>query len=296
MRGNGMKSELIFAFIVLSVGLYAQNDFSDFAAEDGSGIGKIQKLHKTNAGKKAVYTTHDTVNDCCEDVQLVTILLDEAVMKHVRKLSAEEGMVVLKSHQLWWKYFDSTPSLPNVNGSGRGIHSLIIDSARIQSRWEALRLPYKQYLVYAKIANLCQVRLNCGTFKMRFGEVCLKKEACWAYDDRAVKIYGKYYHSFPARLLPETCRIIDDAGTTYYSAVLKNLKSHFFCVWDSKGKPRAVYVLADVEKISSVTVSDDNIATIVYLDKQKKEVKNSFQLKQVNETAIPSEYEFSVFY
>ena len=78
--------------------------------------------------------------------------------------------------------------------------------------------------------------------------------------------------------------------------MLKNLKSHFFCVWDSRGNPRAVYVLADVEKISSVTVSDDNIATIVYLDKQKKEVKKTFPLKQVNETAIPSKYEFSGFY
>ena len=230
---------ILFAVTALVVNLAAQEPitFSDFIAEDGSGIEKLLKLQKERCAKKEVYTTHDTVSDACEQVELVSVLLNEAVMKKVRKLPADQGMIILKSHQLWWKYFDSTPSLPNVNGSARGIFSLITDYLRIKSRWEAVRLPYEQYLVYAKIANLCQVRLNCGTYKMRFGEVCLKKEASWAYDADAVKTFGKYYHDFPISILPETCRK-NEAG---YIAVLQSAKGLYLCTWDLDGMPLAVH-------------------------------------------------------
>ena len=134
---------ILFAVTVLVVNLAAQEPitFSDFIAEDGSGIEKLQKLQKERCDKKEVYTTHDTVSDACEQVELVTTLLDQAVIKKARKLPFEQGMIILKSHQLWWKYFDSTPSLPNVNGSARGIFSLMTDYLRIKSRWEAVRLP-----------------------------------------------------------------------------------------------------------------------------------------------------------
>ena len=71
---------------------------------------KLPKLQKERGDKKEVYTTHDTVNDACEQVELVTVLLNEAVMQKARKLPADQGMIVLKSHQLWWRYFDSTLS------------------------------------------------------------------------------------------------------------------------------------------------------------------------------------------
>ena len=211
---------ILFAVTAFVVNLIARESvtFSDFIAEDGSGIEKLLKLQKERCDKKEVYTTHDTVSDACEQVELVTILLNEAVIKKVRELPADQGMIILKSHQLWWKYFDSTPSLPNVNGSARGIFSLMTDHLRIKSRWEAVKQPYEQYLIYAKIANFCHVRLNCGTYKMRFGEVCLKKEACWAYDTDAVKTFGKYYHDFPVSILPETCR----KNETGYIAVLQS--------------------------------------------------------------------------
>ena len=157
-----MKLFLAIFCLFSSIILLAQEPvtFSDFIAEDGSGMEKLEKYQKILADKKEVYTTHDTVSDICEQVELVTVLLNEAVMKKVRELPPEQAMIVLKSHQLWWKYFDSTPSLPDVNGSARGIFSLMTDYLRIKSRWEAVKLPYEQYLVYAKIANLCQVRLN----------------------------------------------------------------------------------------------------------------------------------------
>ena len=203
-----MKILFTIALSFLTVMLSAENivTFSDFIAEDGSGIEKLLKLQNARADKKEVYTTFDTAEDALEQVELVTVLLNEAVMKKVRKLSADQGMIVLKSHQKWWKYFDSTPSLPNVNGSARGIFILMGNFLRIKNRWEAVKLPYEQYLIYAKIANFCQVRLDCGTYKMRFGEVCLKKEASWAYDADALKTFGRYYHDFPINILPETCR------------------------------------------------------------------------------------------
>ena len=217
-----MKLFLAILCLFSSVILFSQDSitFSDFIAEDGSGIEKLQKLQNARADKKEVYTTFDTANDALEQVALVTTLLNETVIKKVRKLPADQGMIVLKSHQLWWKYFDSTPSLPNVNGSARGIFSLMTDFQRIQSRWKAVKLPYEQYLVYAKIANFCQVRLNCGTYKMRFGEVCLKREAGWAYDADAVKTFGKYYHDFPTALVPESCQ----RNENNYIAVLRGGK------------------------------------------------------------------------
>ena len=274
---------ILFAVTALVVNLAAQEQitFSDFIAEDGSGIEKLLKLQKERCNKKEVYTTHDTVNDACEQVELVTILLNEAVMKMVRKLPFEQGMIILKSHQLWWKYFDSTPSLPNINGSARGIFSLMTDYLRIKSRWEAVRLPYEQYLVYAKIANLCQVRMNCGTYKMRFGEVCLKKEACWAHDADAVKTFGKYYHDFPVSILPEACR----KHETGYVAVLKSAKDLYLCIWDQTGTPFAVHPLKDVKKIVAVTVEVDEVK-IAGIDKQEKQYNFTFNLNESNQTKI----------
>ena len=274
---------ILFAVTALVVNLAAQEQitFSDFIAEDGSGIEKLLKLQKERCAKKEVYTTHDTVSDACEQVELVTILLNEAVMKRVRKLPANQGMIILKSHQLWWKYFDSTPSLPNINGSARGIFSLMTDYLRIKSRWEAVRLPYEQYLIYAKIANLCQVRMNCGTCKMRFGEVCLKKEACWAHDADAVKTFGKYYHDFPVSILPETCR----KHETGYVAVLKSAKDLYLCIWDQTGTPFAVHPLKDVKKIVTVTIEIDK-AEILGTDKQEKQYKFTFNLKENNQLKI----------
>ena len=274
---------ILFAVTVLVVNLAAQEPitFSDFIAEDGSGIEKLLKLQKERCDKKEVYTTHDTVSDACEQVELVSVLLNEEVMKKVRKLPFEQGMIILKSHQLWWKYFDSTPSLPNVNGSARGIFSLMTDYLRIKSRLEAVRLPYEQYLVYAKIANACQVRIDCGTYEMRFGEVCLKKEASWAYDADTVKTFGKYYHDFPIRILPETCRKND----TGYIAVLQSAKSLYLCIWDQNGTPFAVHPLNGVQKIVKLTIEADK-AEIIGTDKQGKQYKFTFNLKESNQLKI----------
>ena len=280
-----MNKITIFLFTVTAfvINLAAQEPitFSDFIAEDGSGIEKLLKLQKERCAKKEVYTTGDTVSDACEQVELVSALLNETVMKKIRKLPADHGMIILKSHQLWWKYFDSTPSLPNVNGSARGIFSLMTDYLRIKSRWEAIRLPYEQYLVYAKIANFCQVRLNCGTYKMRFGEVCLKKEACWAHDTDAVKTFGKYYHDFPIRILPESCRK-NEAG---YIAVLQSKKTLYLCIWDQNGTPLAVHPMKDVKKIVTVTIEADK-AEIIGTDKQEKQYKFTFNLNESNQLKI----------
>ena len=278
-----MKLFLAILCLFSSVILFSQDSitFSDFIAEDGSGIEKLLKLQNARADKKEIYTTHDTVSDACEQVELVTVLLNEAVMKKVRKLPADQGMIVLKSHQLWWKYFDSTPSLPNVNGSARGIFILMGNFLRIKNRWEAVKLPYEQYLVYAKIANFCQVRLDCGTFRMRFGEVCLKKEASWAYDADAVKIFGKYYHDFPISILPETCRKYENG----YIAVLQSAKTLCLCIWDQTGAPLAVHPLKDAKKIVAVTVEVDEVK-ITGADKQKKQYKFTFDLNESNQTKI----------
>ena len=278
-----MKLFLAILCLFSSIILFSQEPitFSDFIAEDGSGIEKLLKLQKERCDKKEVYTTHDTVSDACEQVELVTVLLNEEVMKKVRKLPADQGMIVLKSHQQWWKYFDSTPSLPDVNGSARGICSLMTDFLRIKSRWEAVKLPYKRYLIYAKIANFCHVRLDCGTYKMRFGEVCLKKEACWAHDADAVKTFGKYYHDFPVSILPEACR----KHETGYVAVLKSAKDLYLCIWDQTGTPFAVHPLKDVKKIVAVTVEVDEVK-IAGIDKQEKQYNFTFNLNESNQTKI----------
>ena len=274
---------ILFAVTALVVNLAAQEQitFSDFIAEDGSGIEKLQKLQKERCDKKEVYTTHDTVSDACEQVELMTVLLNEAVMQKVRKLPAGQGMILLKSHLLWWKYFDSTPSLPDVNGSAHGIFSLMTDFLRIKSRWAAVKLPYEQYLIYAKIANFCQVRLDCGTYKMRFGEVCLKKEACWAHDTGAVKTFGKYYHDFPVSILPGTCRKSESG----YIAVLQSATSLCLCIWNQSGAPLAVQPLKDVRKISTVTIEADGVK-IIGTDKQGKQYKFTFDLNESNQLKI----------
>ena len=97
-----MKLFLAILCLFSSVILFSQDSitFSDFIAEDGSGIEKLLKLQNARADKKEVYTTLDTAEDAFEQVALVTALLNEAVMKKVRKLPTERGMIVLKSHQL----------------------------------------------------------------------------------------------------------------------------------------------------------------------------------------------------
>lgn len=274
---------ILFAVTAFAVDLAALEPitFSDFIAGDGSGIEKLLKLQNARADKKEVYTTHDTVSDACEQVELVTVLLNEAVMKKVRKLPFDQGMIVLKSHQLWWKYFDSTPSLPNVNGSARGIFILMGNFLRIKNRWEAVKLPYEQYLVYAKIANFCQVRLNCGTYKMRFGEVCLKREACWAYDADAVKTFGKYYHDFPTALIPESCQ----RNENNYIAVLQGGKLFYLCLWDQTGMPYAVHPLNNVKKIVSTVLNSEKVE-VTCIDKQEKQCKFIFNLNERNQTKI----------
>ena len=278
-----MKILFTVALSLMTVLLSAENiiTFSDFIAEDGSGIEKLQKLQNARADKKEVYTTFDTANDALEQVALVTTLLNETVIKKVRKLPADQGMIVLKSHQQWWKYFDSTPSLPDVNGSARGIFILMGDFLRIKNRWEAVKLPYEQYLVYAKIANFCQVRLDCGTYKMRFGEVCLKKEATWAYDADAVKTFGKYYHDFPTALVPESCQ----RSENNYVAVLQNGKLFYLCLWDQTGMPYAVHPLNNIKKIVS-TVPDSEKVEVTCIDKQEKQCKFIFNLNERNQTKI----------
>ncbi len=281
--------KIIIAFIFIGVfclSVTAQEAiyFSDYIAEDGSGLELLQKIYKKRVNKKDVYTTHDIVDDSCEQVELVTVLLNEAVMKKVRELSVEQGMVVLKSHQQWWKYFKATPSLPDVNGSERGICSLMTDFQRIKARWAAVRLPYKQYLVYAQIANFCKVRLDCGTYKMRFGEVCLKKEACWAYDENAVKTFGKYYHAFPIEILPETCRKSEFG----YVAVLQNAQSLYLCTWGIDGMPLAVHALKNVKKISSISPKTATVE-IIGIDPQNKQQNFIFYWNEINQIKISSQ-------
>jgi hypothetical protein len=194
-------------------------------------------------------------------------------------------MIVLKSHQQWWKYFATTPSLPDINGSARGIYSLITDFLRIKARWNAVRLPYDQYLVYAKIANYCHVRLDCGTYKMRFGEVCLKKEACWAYDADAVKTFGKYYHDFPTRILPESCCRTPEN----YIAVVSSAGKFHLCIWNSNGMPTAVYPLADARKIVSVSVTGEKTIEVVYENSGKAQQKTVFIINKKNDNKILTE-------
>lgn len=277
------KTLILWGILTATCIAVGQNapEFSEYLAEDGSGMEKLEKYQNILADKKEVYTTHDTVNDACEQVELVTVLLNEAVMKKVRKLPVNQGMIVLKSHLQWWKYFDSTPSLPDINGSARGIYSLNTDLLRIKSRWEAVKLPYEKYLIYAKIANLCQVRLDCGTYKMRFGEVCLKKEACWAYDADDVKTFGKYYHDFPVSILPKTCRK-NESG---YIAVLQSAKGLYLCTWNLDGMPIAVHSLKEIKKISSATFNADNVE-IIGTDKQEKQYKFTFNLNESNQLKI----------
>ena len=143
-------------------------------------------------------------------------------------------------------------------------------------------MPYEQYLVYAKIANLCRVRLDCGTYKMRFGEVCLKKESCWAHDEEAVKIHGKYYHDFPIGILPETCRTTAEN----HLAVLACSGQFYLCIWDRSGTPRAVHLLADAQKIISVSVTNQNHVEVVCQNSGNKHCRAIFACDAANQTAI----------
>ena len=280
-----MKTVFAIAFSLITVMLSAENilTFADFIAEDGSGIEKLQTIQEKKADKKEVYTTHDTASDVAELVELVTVLLNEAVMKKVRELPPEQGRIIMRSHQLWWKYFDSTPSLPNVNGSARGIYTLSTDFLRIKARWEAVKLPYEQYLVYARIANFCRVRLECGTYKMRFGEVALKKEACWSYDAEAVKTSGKYYHAFPTALIPESCR----RNGNNYAAVLQGDKQFYLCIWDQAGMPWAVHPLDSVKTIVSMVMDSDKVE-INAVDTHGKQCRFIFAVNERNQTKIYS--------
>ena len=81
-----MKFAITIICLFLNIILFANEpvSFFDFVAADGSGIEILQKLQEERAEKKEVYTTHDTTNDVCELVELVTVLLDEAVMQKVR--------------------------------------------------------------------------------------------------------------------------------------------------------------------------------------------------------------------
>lgn len=275
---------LVGSLLLLSALIVDAQDlisFSEFVDENGHGLEILSKLEEEKIKNKKFYTTHDCVDDAYEKVRLITVLLNEAVIRHVRKLPEKDGLIVLKSHQQWWKYFAATSSLPNINGSARGIYSLMTDFLRIKARWEAVKLPYEQYLIYAKIANFCQVRLNCGNYKMRFGEVCLKKEAGWAYDADAVKTFGKYYHDFPISILPETCRNNENG----YIAVLQSAKTLYLCIWDQTGSPLAVHPLKDVKKIVS-TVPDSEKVEVTCIDKQKKQCQFIFNLNERNQTKI----------
>ena len=269
-----------------AVALLAQEpvSFSDFIAEDGSGIAKLKKFQDIRGDKKEVYTTHDTVRDLWEQVELVTVLLDEAVMQKVRKLPAEQGMELLKTHLMWCKYFKATPSLPDISGSASGIFSLAGDFIRIKNRWEGVKLPYEQYLVYEKIANLCQVRLDCGNCKMQFGEVCLKKEACWASDADEVARCGKYYHDFPIGMQPESCVKIPGG----YAAILHAHPMQYLCVWNSDGVPTAVHTLKTLKKVTTVSVDNGQIKVSGkdHSDAQKTE---SFSVAERNTAKISTE-------
>ena len=116
---------------------------------------------------------------------------------------------------------------------------------------------------------------------MRFGEVCLKKEASWAYDADAVKTFGKYYHDFPIRILPENCRK-NEAG---YIAVLQSKKTLYLCIWDQNGTPLAVNPLNGVQKIVKLTIEADK-AEILGIDKLEKQYKSTFNLKENNQLKI----------
>ena len=116
---------------------------------------------------------------------------------------------------------------------------------------------------------------------MRFGEVCLKREAGWAYDADAVKTFGKYYHDFPISILPETCR---NNGNGYI-AVLQSAKTLYLCIWDQTGTPFAVHPLKDVKKIVKLTIETDK-TEILGTDKQEKQYKFTLNLTESNQLKI----------
>ena len=99
--------------------------------------------------------------------------------------------------------------------------------------------------------------------------------------NRHKKSVGKYYHDFPIRILPETCRK-NESG---YIAVLQSKKTPYLCIWDQNGTPLAVHPMKDVKKIVTVTIDADK-AEIIGTDKQEKQHKFTFNLNESNQLKI----------
>ena len=282
MTGKNFTILFFFSFFVFVLAAQEDLSFYDFVAEDGSGLLKLQEMHNKKVAAKKVYTTQDTLKDVYEQKKLVSILLNEAVIKKVEELPLDKGTIVFKSHQKWLKYFKKVPSLPDINGSGRGIYSLAMDFCRIKNRYEALKLSYQQYLIYAEIANTCRVRLDHGSYKMQFGEVCLKKEACWAHDEEAVKTFGKYYYEFPVNILPETCCKIPP----YYFCVLNSYRKFYLCIWNDQGIPFAVHPLPETKKILSASFAKGNHIEVTYENNRKRQETVRFIINKPNQIRI----------
>ena len=149
--------------------------------------------------------------------------------------------------------------------------------------------------MYAKIANCCCVRLDCGTYKMRFGEVGVKKLADWFLDDQVVAVYGKYYYDFPTVIWPESCRAVTLGDDTFYLAVLDNRRADgawkkgvFLCTWNKHGEPLAVRELDDCQTLKTLAADADGRVSISYGTSGGKTAVRTFRLAESNAVTIRS--------
>jgi len=229
------------------------------------------RKHHEYLTKHGQYTTVDITGYSYNECELLRVLLNETVLDRALKLPADDSAVMLKSHLAFLRYFRDNPSRPSVGeqGSGRAIEGLAIDCRRLAARLEAVRLPWSDYKVYAKIANTCRVPMSDALHKMRFGEVRRSGRAPWAYDPGAVRDFGGTIFDHPTTLIAASCRAFVYGGKTMYCAVIrddqptleKDAVSLYCCVWDEAGFPLALHPLrGDAEKplrkIKTVKVED----------------------------------------
>lgn len=251
--------------------------FQELVDVKGNGLSLLKKAIDRKYENDRIVPTYEIAADVYEQAALARVLLNETVLAKAQGLSRKDADILLHSHLAWLKYFKENPSRPSAyeQGAERAVYGAMIDLRRIEARLNAVRLPWEQYKVYAKIANSCRVPLEDGLHRMKFGEIKLVLDAAWAYNQKDAENYGSKINEYPVVLLANTCRMERIGTAVYYCAVILPTDREpenpvvYLCIWKQDGLPQAIHKLKldKGQESSKIGISiDGNTVTITGLN------------------------------
>lgn len=247
----------------------------------------IDDLHTKNykailSGKKkgSVRLDEDWFFDWMLDrKEFQNFMLCDFICNNAYEVPESKKISVFKDFLEWKKYLKNEGNF--FSGIFRTTNAMHIDSVilavqRLETRYQAIDLQLNQpekYSIYSELLNKAKVRVNRGGItvpvKFTYGEIYTIESG---------------FSKFHAELIPETCLKKDEKFfgclRTFENLYRGIHANYFFCIWNEKGEPIAMYPLnIPQEKRNAFPMELDQKQNILKINKKDGVFSEKIELK-----------------